>query len=119
MKNKLNHFLLRYTKLLEERFLYNSYLKNPISITIYAFLISCVVIFLLALIINSFYAAGEQYFLRIIVHGIYYQAFICYAVFIISSLFLKNWIKQHPIIYLLFFILISYHLYFLVFENQT
>lgn len=57
-------------------------MKNPIVKTLISFIVSSITIIVAAIIIEYQHTSGEQYFLRTIVSGIYYQSILCYCIYI-------------------------------------
>lgn len=94
-------------------------IKNPIAVTGISFIASSIFIFVLAILIDLQHAAGEQYFLTIIVKGIQYQSIFCFVVYVLSGLIFRNWVMRHRVIYTLFLILLSSWLIFILFFNHN
>lgn len=97
-------------------------MKNPMFITIISFIASSILLFLMALIVDSQHAAGEQWGLTIIAYGIYYQSIFCYGIFILSSIIKRKWILKttivNKIIYGFFFVLMAYYLMFFLYLSR-
>ena len=95
-------------------------IKNPIYATIMAYFLSFILIFIIAVVVDSQYAAGQQYFLIILVKGMDYQAVFCYGIFILSSIFNKDWFVSNvnKILYTLFAGGLTFYVVFLLFFNH-
>lgn len=79
-------------------------MKNPIIITTISFLLSFVFIIILAFYFDYGRPGGEQVFLTVIGWGIFFQAIICYVIFIVSSVIWRNSIenKTNNIVFFIF-----------------
>lgn len=85
-------------------------MKNPIIVTVLTFIISSILILVLAFLMDWVdRTGGKAYFLTTIGYGIFFQAIICYIIFILSSIVCKDWIDNRAN-YIIFALLMTVYL---------
>jgi len=93
--------------------------RNPLLIMFLLFILYWIVLFIIAITVDSQHAGGEQYFLTIISKGIDLSPIIGMILFVIICLIYKEWTIRNKWLSIILFILLFFEFLYMLFINHS
>lgn len=90
----------------------------PLLILLTSFALYWIILIVLAIVIDSFHAGGEQYFLRILSCGIDLSFFVGFVVLLVVCIAYKEWAKRNKLLIALLGLIIIFCCVFTLFFNH-